>query len=300
MSCDQVKNRLALFLYEELTFEEGEAIERHLEDCQGCRAALEREKALHTALDQGEANVPAGLLAECRGKLRAEIAGGGVQRGWFGRLWDWLGQPAPPALLRPAGALALVALGFFAARLTPFGAPKSSSEQGPVATQVRYLQPDAAGGVQIGVDETRQRILTGRLGEAAIQQLLLAAAQDAADPGLRLDSVEMLRSHNQSPEVHQALLRTIQHDPNAGVRLKAIEGLKPYSGDPGTRAALAKVLLSDDNLGVRTQAIDLLVQHKGMALAGVFQELMEKEDNSYIRQRCQTALEEMNASLEPF
>ena len=35
-------------------------------------------------------------------------------------------------------------------------------------------------------------------------------------------------------------------------------------------------------------------------MVGVLQELMEKEDNSYIRMRCQKVLQEMNASAEMY
>lgn len=166
--------------------------------------------------------------------------------------------------------------------------------------QVRYLEPTAPGSVRVGVDETRQRVFSGKMDDAAIQQLLLAAARDPVDPALRLDSVDILSTQEGSDEVRRALLHAVQYDPNAGVRLKAIEGLKPYAANPETRSVLSKVLLSDDNVGVRAQAIDLLVQHKEMALIGTLQRLMEREPNDYIRQRSQKALQAMNASVEPF
>lgn len=262
MSCDKVETALSLFLYGELAFEEEEAVHRHLEDCGSCRQALERERSLHRALDEAALPVPADLLAECRRDLRQRLAQAAARRSLF-----------PSGLLRPAGALALVLLGFLAARLTT---PKAPPEAGLVATQVRYLE------------------------DAAIQQLLLAAASDPADPALRLDSVDILSTRGASREVRQALLHAVQYDPNAGVRLKAVEGLKLYGANPETRAVLSKVLLADDNVGVRAQAIDLLVQHKEMALIGTLQQLMEREPNDYIRLRGQKALQAMNASVEPF
>jgi len=300
MSCDRIEGLLSLFLYGELSFEEEEAVHQHLEECPLCRTALERTQALHRTLDRAEAPPPADLLADCRTKLRQELELGRPRRSLAGRVWDWLGQPAPPGLLRPAGALALVALGFFAARLMPTAPSKGPVDPSPATTTVRYLQPDAAGGVRIGVAETRQRVLSGSLGEADIQQLLLAAAQDASDPGLRLDSVDILQSHGPSPAVRQALLQAVQSDPNDGVRLKAIQGLKPYAADAQTRSVLSRALLSDSNVGVRSQAIDLLVQQKGAALAGVLQQAMQTEDDGYILLRCRKALEEMNASVAPF
>ena len=300
MSCDWVKSVLPLFLYGELSFEEEEKVHGHLETCESCRRALERQEALHAALDRAEMAPPAGLLAECRSRLRASLGEKRARRGWLGRLWDWTGQPLSPALLRPVGALALVALGFFSARLLPTGTARVPAQKTPVATQVRYLEPEPSGGVRIVVDETRERVLSGNLGEAPIQRLVLEAAQNPVDPGLRLDSLDILRSQGDSPIVRKALLEALRTDTNAGVRLKAIEGLKPYGADPQVRSALAQALLSDDNVAVRAQAVDLLVQHKGMTLVGVLQQLMEREQDSYIRQRGQQALEEMNASMGAF
>ncbi len=299
MSCKWIESVLPLFLYGELSFEEEEKVHGHLEHCGSCRAALERERALHAALD-GAALEPSGdLLAQCRSRLRESLRGESARRGWLDRLWVWSGRPVSPALLRPAGALALVAIGFFGARLVPT-ATAPAEPVAPVATQVRYLQPDPSGGVRIVMDETRERVLSGSVAEAAIQRLVLEAAQNPSDAGLRLDSLDILQPHGDSPEIRRAFLRALQSDPNAGVRLKAIEGLRPYGADPEVRSALAGVLLADDNVGVRTQAIDLLVEHRSRALVGVLQQAIEREPDGYIRERVQKALLDMNASMGAF
>jgi hypothetical protein len=68
------------------------------------------------------------------------------------------------------------------------------------------------------------------------------------------------------------------------------------------RSALTKVLLADQSAAVRTQSIDLLVntRRNESELAGVLQDMMRREQNTYIRQRGQSALRAMNASLETF
>jgi HEAT repeat protein len=158
----------------------------------------------------------------------------------------------------------------------------------------------APGRVQIVIDETHQRVLSGRLDDQAIQRLLLTAAKDPSDAGLRVESVDLLKNNSQSAEIRSALVYALEHDSNAGVRLKALDGLKQFAEDPDTRKALTQVLLTDDNPGVRTQVIDLLVQRHTDAMVGVLQELLEKEDNGYIRMRCQKVLQEMNASAETY
>jgi hypothetical protein len=109
-----------------------------------------------------------------------------------------------------------------------------------------------------------------------------------------------LRNRPQSAEVRSALLYALQHDPNAGVRLKALDGLKDFADDPETSKTLTQVLLTDDNPGVRTQVIDLLIPHHSGAMVSVLQELMMKEDNDYIRMRCQKVLQDLRASVESY
>lgn len=304
MTCDTVRNSFSLFLYGELGFEEEEAVHRHLETCADCRAGLERERALHAALDLAELEPAPELLVACRARLHDALPKSHARRGLLSRLWAWTGQPVPPALWKPAGALALVAVGFFGARLMQPGASPAPAQAlpaaVPVASQVRYLQPDPSGGVRIFLDETHERVLSGSLGEAPIQRLVLEAAQAADDPGLRLESLDMLRPHGDSPEVRKAFLHALQKDTNAGVRLKAIEGLKPYGADPEVRAVLAGVLLNDDNIGVRTEAIDLLIQQRGASTVGLLQQMVERERDAYMRERVTRALREMNASLGAF
>jgi HEAT repeat protein len=217
-----------------------------------------------------------------------------------------MGPPARfmlgPAYLRPVAAVALVALGFFSARLTApkVYAPAGLGSSGPVASRIRYIQPDASGRVEIVLDETRQRVVTGRLDDEPILRMLLAAAKDPSDPGLRGESVELLKDHAASSEVRSALLEALRRDPNAGVRLQAMEGLRSFSREPASRKALIEALLSDVNPGVRTQAIDLLMQQRDAAMAPAFQESLRREDNNYVRLRVQNALREMNASMETF
>jgi hypothetical protein len=307
MKCDEARETFPLFLYGELSFEEEERLELHIDECPGCRLALAREKALMKSLDAAEMLPSQELLDDCRAELHQRLAHMEAQPVNF---WDRLRQGFTihfhfaPGLMQPLGALAMLLLGFFAARMTPGSFPVPWRAAGvaaePVASRVRYVEPTAQGRVQIVIDETRQRVLSGSLEDQSIQRLLLTAAKDPADAGLRVESVDLLKSRSQSAEVKRALLYALQHDPNAGVRLKALDGLKESAGDPVTRQALTQVLLKDDNPGVRTQVIDLLIQNRSNAMVSVLQELMMKEDNGYIRMRCQKALHEMNASVETY
>lgn len=310
MNCEEARIQLALYCCGELSFEEEECLEQHLDACAGCRAERERVEALTSILDRhGEAEMPSGLLAQCRRDLSACIEHNRVHAaGSFSlaRVWrNWVVNP--PMWLRPAGAFAMLALGFFAARLTPDSGPMSrlvevaGFEQAPPALQrVRLLNNDRGGRVRVLYDEVRQRELSGSLSDDEIRGLLLSAVNDPSDPGLRAESIGLLKDECADADVRRALLNRLQADANAGVRLKALDALKSYAHEPEVRKTLAQVLLTDDNPGVRTQIIDLLARSKAPDVAGALQELLRREENSYVRSRSQEALSQMKASVGTF
>jgi HEAT repeat protein len=128
----------------------------------------------------------------------------------------------------------------------------------------------------------------------------MAAMRQEANPGVRVETLSVLRDGAVPSQIRDVLLYTLQNDPNPGVRLKAVESLRGFASEPPVRQGLARVLIQDDNPGVRIQAIDLLVQHKDGSMVGVLQELVGREDNQYIRMRMAKALEDMNASVGTF
>jgi len=311
MTCEEARKNLPLFLYGELSFDEEELVEVHVDECTACRHALAREKAMFAALDGVELVPSPAALAESRSELRRRLAMADCSPRTMNAsgsgFWDKIREGFTihfhfaPGIAQVAGAAAMLALGFLTARLAPNALTGNFRTEGMVPTsRVRYVEPTTPGRVQIVLDETRQRVLSGSVDDEAIQRLLLTAAKDPSDAGLRVESVDLLKNISQSAEIRKALVYSLEHDPNAGVRLKALDGLRQFAEDPDTRTALTQVLLKDDNPGVRTQVIDLLVQRHTDAMVGVLQELMEKEDNGYIRMRCQKVLQEMNASSEMY
>jgi anti-sigma factor RsiW len=311
MTCDAVTKAIPLYYYGELAPEAEEAVEEHLHSCAACGEDLARLKSLAAAFDRHQVEPPPGLLVECRHELvravyREEVPAV-THRGsdpWrlFREAFHSLWHPGIH-FTRPAGAVALLALGFFAARLvnfSPSGLSLAGAAPDSIVSSIRSVQPDSTGHVQISLDETHRRVISGRLEDQNIQRLLLAAAREPDNPGVRVESVELLKDRSASAEVRSALLEAVTHDPNPGVRLKALEGLKSFGAESEVRKVLAQVLLKDQNAGVRIQVIDLLIAHKDDATVSVLQTLVGKEDNTYVRMRCQNALREMNASVGTF
>jgi hypothetical protein len=317
----------ALWLYGELSFDEEERVDAHLDGCADCRAALEREKTLHAAFDGAAVEPAASLLRECRVDLAAALpleqaqwrepapARAAASASWAG-WWNQLaGMLTGASILRPVGVVALVALGFLGARVMPLLTEKlseGSSESFVTGTsqagirRVSDVEAQNDGSVRIVVDETAQKTISGSLDDQPIRNLLLEAVRDTANPGLRKDSAALLSRRAQSADIRAALVYLVGHDQNDGVRLKAMEGLKAFASDPEVRGVLARALLSDTNPGVRTQAIDILIPEPDdhsfptidRAMIGTLQELMLRENNPSVRQRGQRYLEAINASAE--
>jgi hypothetical protein len=315
MTCDSVSNLISLYYYGELMPEEEDRLETHLAGCAACARELERQRKLAAALDQRTATVSPLLLNDCRADLMAAVAGGaprmlGQRKGPWTLFLEAMASTfgGMGRLRQPLGATALVALGFMAAKITPANfallrgsgtVNTASMTPDDVFSTVRSVQPDAAGRVQISFDETHRRAVEGRMDDPAIQRLLLAASHEE-NPAVRVESVDILKSSAGTSQVRDALLNALATDPIASVRLKALEGLKPISTDPEVRKTLSQVLLTDDNAAVRMQVVDLLVAHRDDSMVGMLQNLMQHEDNGYVRLKCEKALKEMNASIGTF
>lgn len=309
MKCEDAVHAIPLYLYGEVSPSVEEMLEEHVTECAACRKELEIQRAVHAALDKFEATremeIPAGLLQGCRGDLTRRITREPEprQHGLLEWFQDLLHHGIP--LRVPVGAMALLAIGYFAARLTGPGTTISlgttnAGLEGNAFSAIRSIEPQSSGTVRIALDEVRRREVTGRLDDEKIQRLLLAAVRDENNPGVRVESVGVLKECAQSSPVRKALLDAVLHDPNAGVRLKALDGLKAFAGDAGVRQTLAQVLLHDDNAGVRIETIDVLTSHQDDAMVGILQDVFQKEDNHYVRIRVQNALQGMHATPGTF
>jgi hypothetical protein len=308
ITCAEARSQFWLLHYGELTFDEEERVETHLDTCADCREALERERELYPAFDGVAIEPPPSLLRQCRAELAARLESEEPAAQPFRSHAGWWEQFTHALtggmILRPAGALALLAFGFAGARLMPnfLNSPSLLGVAEAGINRVRDVQTTGNGQIRIVVDETHQRTVSGGLDNGRVRALLLEAAKDPNDAGLRQASLTLLHAHAESADVRDALMYALQHDQNAGVRLNAMQGLKPFASQPEVRGALSQTLLSDPNPGIRMQAIDLLTQEPSNNMdrqtVGTLQELMLREDNAYLRQRSQEILEAINASTE--
>ena len=303
-ACSTYSEQIPFYVYGELTPEREEAFEQHCAGCPGCSEDLARYRKMMAAFDAARLPAPADLLSECRYTLAQTLdseaasmaAAGSARRSWWSEHVHWLSH-ATIGFRVPVGAMALVGLGFFGAKIAPdFGSHAAQAG----LMNVRSVQTDSSGQVQIAVDDTRRKTVSGSVDDPNIRKLLIDALHDTSNAGVRVESADMLKDHCALADVRNALTDRLLNDPNPGVRLKAMDGLKRFSSDPEVRKTLTSVLVSDVNPGVRIQAIDLLTARRDESLVGVLQTVMQKEDNQYVRLKVRNALEDMRASVGTF
>lgn len=302
MNCESAKDLLVLMNYGELGFDEEEALLLHLDSCRACAAERRRLEKLDALLELLRPAPPADLLSRCRVDLAARVAEEAPRMNRLSPV-NWWRSMTAMAWLKPAAAIALLAVGFVGGHAVRSGGASTAAfvplRETPAVGKVHLVDNEPNGKVRITYDETRQREVLGDLNDPRVRGVLLAAVNDQ-DPALRIDSIDLLRDRCNDETVRKALLLVLRTDRYSGVRLKALDALRPYSRDPETRSALAEVLLNDPSPAMRTQAIDLLVQSRGAAVASTLQEVLRHEENSYIRERSVDALRAMKASAGTF
>jgi hypothetical protein len=306
MSCDQIRNEIPLYHYGELGQEEEERVEQHLVECAVCTDDLAQLRTFARTMARFEAPVPDDLLMASRAALSRAIRVTEPKPAppatWIQHLRDWMNMGV--GMRVPAGALALVAVGFLAGKMAPGSIPFLNSltpgTQQAGFVSVRSVEPDPAGGVRISFDRVSRSTMSGSVDDAKIRAMLLSSMHDISNAGLRVEATGIAKDHANDADLRGALMEALLSDPNTGVRLQALEGLKPYAAEPDVRKALTETLLNDANAGIRVKVVDLLTARKDDSMVAPLQTLMGKERNGYVRKSATDALRQMNASVGTF
>ncbi len=295
MNCENTRERLTLFVHGELNFDEEEQLENHVGSCAACSRELAMERAILDLAEAQRLEPAVGQLAMARRDLANRIAS--ENHGWWSRVSEWFDfHPGVQFALKPIAGLLLAGAGFF----TGWVVREAKSDWGPVAQRVRVVESAKSGQVELVIDEIRQQKLLGEVDDPRIRHLLLTAAKDSEDAGLRAEALDAFKGQTQSVDIRGVLLTALEKDVNPEVRMRALEALKPYTAYADVRSSISRALLHDNNPEVRTMAIDMLVPINKPDVAGTLQKVMESESNQYVRQRSQSALVAMKASTDTF
>jgi len=327
MQCKDIERLAVSYACDELAPEERQAVEQHAATCAACAASLAREQQLIEAVRSRLVDEPSAvLLAQCRGDL-ADGLDDASQSGLRRRLVAWL-RPATWFVVRPAWTAALLVMLGIALGITlpQWLQNRDAQSQGTMTASSVIVRPDSqlssqdlrsvssisfVPGEVAGQPDVRfvysteqPRVFTGTLDDGDVRRALIYVVQNNSqfDSGLRLDSLEALRSRSDDAEVRGAFCFAARHDSNPGVRLKALEALRGFERDELVRKTLVDALLRDDNPGVRVEAINALrAMADRPALAGppdaellkVLRDRMKNDPNSYVRVQSAAAVREL-------
>ncbi|MFY9647559.1 MAG: HEAT repeat domain-containing protein, partial [Terriglobales bacterium] len=184
--------------------------------------------------------------------------------------------------------------------LIPSGAiveplPPQTIDASAIAGIRSVTQEPGSNQVSIKYDTVSTQEAQGSVNDQRIQQLLLFAAQNNYNSGVRMDSVDLLTQAPDDSRVREALMYALQNDTNPGVRLKALEGLSGFvRQDHEVRDGVLRALISDTNSGVRMQALRLVEPMKTDSnVRSALTRLAQTDQNASIRSQARAMLAQM-------
>jgi hypothetical protein len=307
MKCDWVKDNIVFYVYNELEDDARYEVEQHLARCTDCTAELKSARKFHATLSQAPVAEPSpNILAASRMRLQ-EALETTTQGGLWQRLvfdpGNWLRQ----VRMAPAVAAVIFIVGFGGGIVTmsQFRGPQGPGPgPGPGPTQVEassitgirsVTTEPGSNQVNIKYDTVSTQEAQGSLNDQKIQQLLLFAARNNFNSGVRMDSVELLTQAPNETNVREVLMYSLQNDTNPGVRLKALDGLSGFvRQDVRVRNAVLQSLISDANIGVRMQALHLVEPMKAdSGVRSVLTRLAQSDQNPSIRSQARAMMEQV-------
>jgi hypothetical protein len=308
MKCEWVRENIVLHVYGELADDARYELEQHVSRCADCALELKAEQRFHTLLTLNRVEEPSpNLLASSRMRLQ-EALETAPQGAWWHRLAfdpaNWLRQ----VRFSPALASVILIFGFAGGMgtmhevygkrqpvVTPGTAPSTSISDASIASIQSITPEPGTNQINIKYNTVSTQEAHGSLNDERIQQLLLYAAHNNYNSGVRMDSVGLLTQNPTDAHFRDALIYALQDDSNPGVRFKALDALGPYvKTDTNVRDAVLRALLNDTNPGVRTEALRMLdpVKADG-SVRGVLMTLAVKDSSQYIKSQARTMLAQL-------
>jgi len=330
--CEQIEQLAVLYACEELDPGACAALEAHGKQCPACAAVLLREARIHRAIasfDQPADTLDRSglLLAQCRSELAEALddkQARADQPGWGAAFLPaaWWTALRGTLVYHPALSMAvLVVAGFLAGvagqrshvtssvsprpAVTVSTAPKLTEQQLQSAgsANVAWVTPSGsqAPTVQVQLMSQTPMSIVGPPDDIDVQRVLTFLLENGQrfDPGVRLDSLEVLGTRSSDPDVRRAICTAARTDHNPGVRIKALEALQGLGQDALVQQTLLDALQNDSNSGVRVEAINLLVNalrangQSGSAdpqVLTVLRDRLRNDPNNYIRLQSAAAL----------
>ncbi len=300
MNCDWVKSNVTLYIYDELPDDARYELEQHVGRCATCAAEVKSARSFREVLSTVPVEEPTpNLLTLSRMRLQEALETAEQHGSWR----RWIFEPAlwfRQLRFAPALAMIIFMVGFaggigatyqIVSNRRPVDGVRDNTKvvlpptEASVAGIRTITQDPGTNQVEIKYDTVVPQSVTGSLDDQRIQQLLLFAARNNANSGVRMDSVDLLTQKPEDARIREALKFSLRYDSNPGVRVKSLEALGGYvKNDIGVRNALLEALLNDNNKGVRAEALTTLRPVRAdAAVRAVLEHLANNDKDEYIR-----------------
>jgi len=307
MKCEWVRQNIGLHIYGELADDARHELEQHIARCAECAAELKAEQDFHVLLSEDRVADPSpNLLTASRMRLQEALETAQPGAWWHRLAFDpanWLRQ----VRFSPALASAILILGFAGGVGTTYkmygthtpGIIEQGKPQPPTEASIAGIssisQDPGTNQISIKYNTVSAEEASGPLNDQKIQQLLLYAARNNYNSGVRVDSVDLLAQRSSDLQVREALMYALQNDTNPGVRLKSLDALGNYvKTDTNVRDAVLRALVNDSNSGVRIEALRLIEPVKADgSVRGVLLALSAKDSSQYIKSQARTMLAQL-------
>ena len=313
MKCDWVRQNILFYVYNELEDDARYEVEQHLARCPECAVELKTTRQFQTTFSELPVAEPSpNLLASSRMRLQEGLETarqGGILQRLILEPATWMRQirmaPSFAAIIFMVGFGGGIAATYNAVAGRPgsggsgaisqIGSGNSNSqpvEAAAIAGIRSVTQEPNSNRVSIKYDTLSTQEAQGPLNDQRIQQLLLFAARNNYNSGVRMDSVDLLTQRPDDIRVREALMYALQNDTNPGVRLKALDGLSgSVRRDPIVRDGVLRALISDTSSGVRLQALHLVEPMKADSnVRSVLTKISKADHNISIRSQARAML----------
>ena len=307
MKCEWVQENILLYVYNELADDARYELEQHVARCADCAAELKASRKFNAVISQFPVEEPpANLLAASRMRLQEALETAEQGGFWQRLMFDpaaWLRQ----VRFSPTLAAVIFIIGFAggigsAYKIMHGGGgpdlgpgPKLQPTEASISGISSVTQEPGTNQISIKYQTVSTQEAQGSLNDQRIQQLLLFAARNNYNSGVRMDSVDLLTQKPDDTHVREVLMYGLRYDANPGVRLKALGALGPYvKNDVRVRDAVLESLMNDSNAGLRIQALHLLEPVSAdSSVRVVLQKLAQNDQSPYIRTQARGVLAQL-------
>src|ERR1022692_2369695 len=271
MKCEWVRENITMQVYGELADDARHELEQHVARCADCAAELKAEQEFHDLLSRERAAEPTpNLVAASRMRLQ-EALETAEQGGFWRRLAfdpaNWLRQ----VRFSPALASAILILGFAGGVGTSYKVfvhqpPNAATGTAPAPAEASITgiqsitQEPGTNQIDIKYNTVSTLETQGSMNDQRIQQLLLFAARNNYNSGVRMDSVDLLTQKPDVSQVRDAVLEALVNDANPGVRTEALRLIEPVKADGSVRGVLMTLAAKDQSQYIKSQARTMLAQ----------------------------------------